>query len=217
MWGKKEAVVKSELRLLAIVGPPVVELVDVVDACCEATAGGVTAVQLRAKETSAGALVEVARRLRAAVSIPVWVNDRADVALAVGARGVHVGADDLPPAAIRALAGDALRVGISVGDHREAESALASAVDYWSVGAIYHTGTKPDAGMPIGPDGFRALAALAPADVPVIAIGGVSATNVTDVLAAGACGVAVSSAIFGAPHVRDAARELREIIDAALR
>ncbi|MDH3291833.1 MAG: thiamine phosphate synthase [Gemmatimonadota bacterium] len=208
---------KSELRLLAIVGPPVVELVDVVDACHEAIAGGVTAVQLRAKGTPAGALVALARQLCATVSIPVWVNDRADVALAAGARGVHVGADDLTPAAIRALAGDALRVGMSVGDHREAENALASAVDYWSVGAIYHTGTKPDAGTPIGPEGFRALAALAPSGVPVMAIGGISPTNVTDILAAGACGVAVSSAIFGAPNVRDAARELREIIDATLR
>lgn len=207
---------KSELRLLAIAGPPVVELGHVVDVCREAAAGGVTAVQLRAKGISAGALVALARRLCAALPIPVWVNDRADVALAAGAHGVHVGADDLPPLAVRALAGDTLRVGISVGDRREAEYALASPVDYWSVGSIYHTGTKADAGTPIGPQGFRALAALAPPDVPVIAIGGIASTNVRDILAAGACGVAVSSAIFGAPNVQKAAQQLREIIDAAL-
>ncbi len=208
---------RSELRLLAIVGPPVVDMAEVVDACREAVAGGATAVQLRAKEVPAGVLTATARHLCAALPVPVWINDRADVALAAGARGVHVGAEDLPPAAVRELAGHALRVGISVGDVREAEHALASPVDYWSVGSIYHTGTKPDAGVPIGPEGFRSLAALAPSSMPVIAIGGISAANVADVLAAGACGVAVSSAVFGAPNVRDAARRLRDIIDVSLR
>ncbi len=208
---------QSELRLLVIVGPPVVDLADVVDACRAAAAGGATAVQLRAKDVPAGELTASARLLCAAVPIPVWINDRADVALLAGARGVHVGADDLSPAAVREFAGDALRVGISVGDRSEAELALASPVDYWSVGSIYRTGTKPDAGAPIGPEGFRSIAALAPAGMPVIAIGGISAANVADVLAAGACGVAVSSAVFGAPNVRAAARRLREIIDASLR
>lgn len=205
---------RSDLRLLAIAGPPVVALRDIVELSRRAAEGGVTGVQLRIKEAPAVTLLEIATELRAALSIPVWVNDRADVALAAGACGVHVGTGDIPPAAVRAFAGDRLRVGVSVGDRAEATAARAAAVDYWSIGALYATGTKPDAGAPIGTSGFRALAALAPAGMTTIAIGGIGLDHVAEVLAAGAHGVAVSQAIFAAGDVRRAAQALRDVIDA---
>jgi thiamine-phosphate pyrophosphorylase len=205
---------RSELRLLAIAGPPVLPLSGLVEACHAAAAGGVTAVQLRLKDAPAATLLEYATALCTSLPIPVWVNDRADVALAAGARGVHVGSEDIPPWAVRAFAGDALRIGISVGDRAEASAALEASVDYWSIGSVCATGTKPDAGAPIGVGGFRALAALAPEGVPVLAIGGIGAENLEEVLAAGAHGVAVSQAVFGAADVAGAARALRDVIDA---
>ena len=205
---------RPDLRLLAIAGPPALEMRDVVPMCLRAADGGVTAVQLRIKEAPAAALLAVATELCARLEIPVWVNDRADVALAAGACGVHVGTEDIPPTAVRAFAGDGLLIGVSVGDRDEAARALAAEVDYWSIGALYATGTKLDAGAPIGPEGFRTLAASAPTGMTTIAIGGIGPDNVADVLAAGAHGVAVSQAVFGAPDVRRAARALRDIIDA---
>lgn len=202
------------LRLLAIVGPPLVALDRVVDACRAAERGGVTAVQLRVKSASAGLLYETAVALRRQLSVPLWINDRADVALAAGAHGVHVGTDDVPPGAVRAFAGSSLAIGMSVGDAAEARAALTAEVDYWSVGAVYATGTKPDAGAPIGIAGFRRLAALAPEGMPVLAIGGISENRLSEVLDAGACGVAVSHAIFGTEDAVAAARRLRAVIDA---
>jgi thiamine-phosphate pyrophosphorylase len=206
----------DDLRLLAIAGPPVLEPARLVDACRVAVEGGVTAVQLRVKGAPAASLLHLAESLRAALPVPVWVNDRADVALAAGASGVHLGADDLPPAAVRALAGDALQVGVSVGTAEEAEAALRAPVHYWSIGSIYATTTKPDAGAPIGTDGFRRLASLAPEAMPVVAIGGITAENAGEVIAAGAVGVALSGGVFGAGDVRQAARRVRDAIDAAL-
>lgn len=206
----------SEVRLLAIAGPPVLELTALVDACLAAEAGGVTAVQLRAKHVPAARVLELTESLRDLLTVPVYVNDRADVALAGGVRGVHVGAEDLSPSAVRDLVGDSLRIGVSVGNEEEATRARGQQVDYWSIGSIYHTGTKPDAGAPIGPDGFRSLAGRAPEEMTVIAIGGITESNVVEVVGAGADGVAVSSAVFGAQDVESAARAMRRIIEDAL-
>jgi thiamine-phosphate pyrophosphorylase len=206
----------DDLKLLAIAGPPVVEPPRLVEACRAAVEGGVTAVQVRVKHASAADLLHLTEALRATLAVPVWVNDRADVALAAGAYGVHVGADDLPPTAVRALAGDALHVGVSVGTPEEAEAVTDGAVDYWSIGSIYATTTKPDAGAPIGAEGFRRLASLAPSGMPVIAIGGIGANNAGEIIRAGAVGVAVSSAVFGVGDVREAARRLRDAVDDAL-
>ncbi len=207
---------RSELRLLAIAGPPVLDHARLLDACVRAEAGGVTAIQLRVKQLPAARIMDLAVRLRRELTIPLYVNDRADIAIASGAHGVHVGADDLPPSAIRALAGDALRVGVSVGNQEEVARALREGADYWSIGSIYRTGTKPDAGSPIGIDGFQSLSASAPEGMIVIAIGGINAGNVGNVLEAGADGVAVSQAVFGASDVERTAQALRRAVDASL-
>lgn len=202
-----------DLRLLAIVGPPVVAIGDVVSASAAAVRGGVTAVQLRLKGVGAARQVELARSLVAQLAAPVFVNDRADVALAAGARGVHVGADDLAPAAVRAFAGDRLVIGGSVGNDAEAVAAQGQPLDYWSIGSVYATSTKPDAGKPIGPDGFRALARMAPPSLPCIAIGGITADNASEIMAAGARGVAVSAGLFAENDVERAARAMRAAVD----
>jgi thiamine-phosphate pyrophosphorylase len=205
-----------EVRLIAIAGPPALELDALPGACGAAAAGGVTAVQVRAKQVPGGRLLALTQQLVALLPIPVWVNDRADVALAAGARGVHLGADDVPASAVRGLAGPRLRIGVSVGSPAEAAAARAADVDYWSIGSIYATRTKPDAGPPIGTDGFRMLAAHAPPQIPVIAIGGITPENAGEILAAGAHGVAVSAAVFAAGNVEHAARALRDAVDAGL-
>jgi thiamine-phosphate pyrophosphorylase len=202
-----------DVRLLAIAGPSVLERGDLVAACLDAQAGGVTGLQLRFKSQHAGTVLEQARALVHHLSIPVWINDRADIALAAQSAGVHVGWEDVPPAAIRAFADRRLQIGMSVGTVDEARRALAEDVDYWSIGPMYATQTKSDAGQPIGPHGFSELAAMAPPGMPVIAIGGITRANIDAVMTAGAHGIAVSHAVFGAEDVRAAARALRDVID----
>lgn len=213
MNGKR---VLSELRLLAVAGPPFVSFDTALDMCLAAEAGGVTAVQLRWKKARASELAELTEKLVEALEIPVYVNDRADVALAAGAAGVHLGAEDIEPGQVRSMAPRPFRIGVSVGDEDEAAAALAADVDYWSLGAYFHTATKGDAGTPIGTDGFKRLAALAPAGMPVIAIGGIGRSNIVEVLEAGARGVAVVSAVFESTTVEANARKLREKIDSVL-
>lgn len=202
-----------DLRLLAIAGDPVRDPDRIVASCLRAEEGGVTAIQLRLKDTSSGEYLDLACRLRERLTVPLWINDRADIAVAARAAGVHVGWEDLPPSAIRAFAAGPLAVGVSVGAPDEARWALQEGADYWSIGAMFATATKGDAGTPIGPDGFRSIATLAPAGMPTIAIGGISEVNLHEILEAGAHGVAVSQAVFGAADVAHAARRLRRIID----
>jgi thiamine-phosphate pyrophosphorylase len=179
-----------------------------------AVAGGATMIQLRLKEESARSLVEIARVLRAAIpGVPLIVNDRADVALAVGAEGVHVGVDDLSPAVLRRFAPAGFIIGASVGDTDEVDRASGS--DYVGIGPVYATGSKADAGAAIGPARFAELARRC--GLPSVAIGGISSETVPAVMAAGASGIAVISALFGAPDPTQAALELRAALDASER
>lgn len=190
---------------------------DPVAAARAAQAGGATAVQLRMKRAGAGAMLAVARRLRAELSVPLYLNDRADVAWAARAQGVHVGAEDLPAEALRPVAPRRFRIGVSVGTPAEAEAARRADPDYWSIGSVFATVSKPDAGAPIGIRGFRALAALAPPRMPVIGIGGITVDNAGELIGAGARGVAVIRAIFTAGDIERAARRLRDAVDAAMK
>src|SRR5687768_4743622 len=140
------------------------------------------------KGAPAGRVFDAARALLARLSVPLYVNDRADVAWAAGAHGVHVGQDDVPAGLLRALLPTAFRIGLSVGSPDEARVASSATVDYWSAGPVYRTSSKADAGAPLGPAGFAALARRAPPRVPVIGIGGISARNAADVIRAGAAG-----------------------------
>lgn len=165
-------------------------------------------IQLRLKDADARTLVEVARALVAAVDIPVIVNDRADVALAAGAAGVHVGPEDLPAAALRPWVPPGFIIGASVGT--EDELACARDADYVGIGPVFATDTKRDAGSSIGVDGFAALRGKLPQ--PAVAIGGITAENAGAVMAAGADGVAVIRAVFSAAAPGVAAQLLRSAI-----
>src|SRR5688500_16531154 len=173
-----------------------------------AARGGATMVQLRLKDADARSLVEVARMLVQALPVPVVVNDRVDVALAAGAAGVHLGVDDLPVSAARAIVPDGFLIGVSVG--ADAEVAGAAGADYAGIGPVFGTASKADAGVAIGLDEFARLQART--GLPAVGIGGVTAANAGAVIAAGASGVAVISALFGARDPETAARALRSAI-----
>jgi thiamine-phosphate pyrophosphorylase len=181
-----------------------------------AIAGGATAIQLRDKTAPARVLVEVGERLAAlcrARGVVFIVNDRADVAMACGADGVHVGEDDLPVAAARRLLGPGKIVGASAGTVEAARRAEAEGADYLGVGAVFSTGTKADAGDAIG---LEALARIVRAvRIPVVGIGGITVENAAAVIRAGAAGVAVVSAVVAQPDIAAAARALRAQVDGA--
>ncbi|MEO8878860.1 MAG: thiamine phosphate synthase [Gemmatimonadaceae bacterium] len=172
--------------------------------------GGATLVQLRLKDADARTQVEVARALIAALpaSVPLIMNDRADLAIAAGAAGVHVGPDDLPVAAVRRLVGPDRIVGVSVGN--DAEALQASDADYVGIGPVYATASKGDAGSAIGVAELARLIALC--GRPTVGIGGIDATNAAPVIAAGARGIAVIRALFSANDPEGAARSLRSAI-----
>ena len=185
---------------------------DAVDVLRQAVAGGATMVQVRWKDGLPAEILELTRALVAALPVPVLVNDRVDIALAAGAAGAHLGWDDPPLDALRPSLPAGFLLGISVGTPDEAARAPRAA-DYWSVGPCFATPSKGDAGAPLGPDGFAALARLAPEGVPVIGIGGITAQNAELILRAGAGGVAVIDAVLGSDNPENAARSLRASLE----
>ena len=179
---------------------------DPVAVCRAAVRGGATMIQVRWKDATPADLVEVARALVDALPVPILVNDRVDIALASGAAGAHLGWDDVPLASLRPNVPADFLLGISVGSADEAARAAMIPADYWSIGPCFATPSKRDAGPALGPDGFAALARLAPEGVPVIGIGGITAANAPQIIAAGAVGVAVIGAVLSAPDPETAAR-----------
>ena len=176
--------------------------------------GGATAVQLRAPELDDVELAALTRSLAQRgrrAGVPLIVNDRVEVAVASGASGAHVGQGDEVGTA-RARLGPEGVLGISVGTPEEAVTAERAGADYLGV-TVWATDTKPDA-RPIGLDGLREVAAATA--LPVVGIGGIDAGNATDVLEAGAAGIAVIGAVAAAGDPVAAVRSLREVVDRAL-
>lgn len=180
-----------------------------------AVEGGVTVVQLRAKSLGSHELFTLASRMAEALrsrAVPLIINDRADIAAACGADGVHLGQDDLPPSAARRLVGGKGIIGVSVNTVEEACAAERAGADYVGLGPAFATATK-DTDLPVlGPDGMREVRPRVA--IPVIAIGGIHAGNAAAIMAAGADGIAVVSAILGADDARRAAAGLRAAIRA---
>jgi thiamine-phosphate pyrophosphorylase len=193
----------SLLRLMLVTDDALLRDRDLLEIGRAVERGGVTAVQLRLKQATPRDLVDATRTLIAALRIPVLVNDRIDVALASGAAGVHLGPDDLALPLARHIAPPGFIVGASAGTVDEAEAARGA--DYWGVGPWRASGTKPDAGLALGAEGFQRLVAMAKG-IPCVAIGGVRPEDVAAVLSAGGAGVAVVSGILGAEDVESAAR-----------
>jgi thiamine-phosphate pyrophosphorylase len=181
-------------------------LVDVVP---RAVAGGVTVVQVREKDASAREYLSVLRdvkRVLDPLNVPLFVNDRVDVALAAGAAGIHVGQQDMPCADVRRLVGPSSIIGVSVSTPQEAEQAEAEGADYLGISPVFVTPTKSDTPDATGLEGLRAIRRAT--RLPLVAIGGIHAGNAAGVVAAGADGVAVVSAIMSAQDPEGAARAL---------
>ena len=179
-----------------------------IDRAAAVAEGGATCIQLRLKDVSARDLATLAADLIRSVGVPVMINDRADVAVAVGAAGVHLGADDVPVKAVRAFAPDGFIIGASVGSDDEIPNALGA--DYVGIGPVFSTASKKDAGSAIGIAEFSRLAAAT--GLPAVAIGGITAANANAVMRAGAAGVASIASVFGATDPLAAAREMATAI-----
>ena len=173
-----------------------------IDCVREALEGGVTLVQYRAKTASSAEMYAEALQLKAlcdSFKVPLIINDRLDIAMAVGAAGVHLGQDDLPCAAARKLLGEDYIIGVSAHNPAEAKTALQSGADYLGCGAVFGTATKADV-QKLGTDGLAAICKAK--GLPVVGIGGVTADNYREVRAAGADGAAIVSGILTQPDIR---------------
>jgi thiamine-phosphate pyrophosphorylase len=213
---------RIDLRLNAIVDPEHAggrRLVDLARQCAQ---GGATLVQLRDKISETRAMVKDAREIKQALvplRVPFVVNDRVDVAMAAGADGVHLGPEDMAAEDARRLLGPGAIVGLSIKSVAEAQAAPIDLIDYVGSGGVYATLSKQQKNPPIGPAGLAQIVAAlrrrAP-DLPVCGIAGITAGNAGEVIAAGADGVAVISALSLTPDPAAAARALRDIVDAVL-
>lgn len=178
----------------------------------KALEGGVTLVQLREKEADGKEFYERALRLKKLLDrfrVPLIINDRVDVALAVGAFGVHVGQDDLPLKVVRSLVGDMI-VGVSVRTVQEAKKAVEDGADYIGVGAVFPTSTKLDAK---GITKEELTEITESVRIPAVAIGGITAGNIEELNGTGIRGAAVVSAILKSQDPKKAAEELNEKLD----
>jgi len=184
---------------------------DFVSGVREALEGGVTMVQLREKDLCGRGFYELAMALRglaSAYQVPLIINDRLDMALAVDADGVHLGQDDLPAKAAREILGSGKLLGISAATLGEARQAEEQGADYVGVGAIFPTTTKNNVRQVSLPELQAIKQALT---IPVVAIGGITAENARQVRATGVDGLCVVRAILGAKDIRAAAAEFRQL------
>ena len=196
-------------RLVLITDPrlPAGRVVEIVEAACSA---GCRAIQLRRPHDEGGPVYELASRLReitARSSARLIVNDRVDVALAVGADGAHLPTAGLDPIAARALLGTDKLLGVSLHSTGEIEALRKAPVDYVQFGPVYATPSKAEYGAPQGLDGLKAAVGAA-GSRPLVAVGGIDANRATDVVRAGASAVAVIGAVVGANDPAAATCEL---------
>lgn len=179
------------------------------DIATAAFAGGAGVVQYRAKNASSREQFLWAQQMAALAREKgkvLLINDRVDLALAVKADGVHLGPDDLPISVARRILGPTAVIGASAGTVDEAIEAEAEGATYLGVGCIYGTKSKDDAGDPVGPE--RVAAIRAAVGIPIVAIGGVTAAHIPELITAGADGIAVISAVTRAKNIKTATRDL---------
>jgi len=184
---------------------------DILDAVAEAIEGGVTLIQLREKEVSSREFYQIALKVKDLAhsrGVPLLINDRLDIALAVNADGLHIGQDDLPLKVARKLVGHDKIIGLSVSNLGDAVQGEEEGADYLGAGAVYPTTSKDVSESPIGPDGLKKIKDTV--SIPVVGIGGINLFNIEEVKRTGVDGVAVISAIMGAPDIKDAARKLAD-------
>lgn len=179
----------------------------------EAILGGTTFVQLREKDISSRQFYLYAKEVKEVTDyykVPFVINDRIDIAQAVNADGVHLGQKDLPLQIARNILGEDKIIGISAGNVKEAIEAEENGADYIGIGTVFFTGTKKDINEPIGLEGLREISSKV--SIPKVAIGGINEGNTKDIIATGANGIAVVSAILGKENIREASKFLKSLI-----
>ena len=200
---------REALRLYLVTDRPLALGRDIEWVVSEAVKGGVTLVQLREKDIDTRQFIDLGRRLKALLAptgVPLLINDRVDVALAVDADGVHIGQSDMPYADARRLLGADKIIGLSVENMAEVEEANGLDVDYVAVSPVFLTSTKTDTAAAFGFDGLARAAALT--RHPLVGIGGMNIKTAAQAVRSGADGIAVVSGIMSAPDPRAAASEL---------
>ncbi|WP_152568925.1 thiamine phosphate synthase [Microvirga sp. BSC39] len=210
-----------DLRLYGIIDPERTGARDPIELVRQAVAGGATLIQYRDKLGEGRRLVKLARALKAALEgtgVPLLINDRVDIALAAGTDGVHLGQDDMHPNDARELLGPRAIIGLTLKMPEQAYQMANMPVDYGCIGGVFATESKNNPAPSVGLDGLRQILSRARLAYrgPVGAIAGIDASNAQAVIAAGADGIAVISALFMATDPQAEARRLRGIVDQAL-
>ncbi|AOH54015.1 thiamine-phosphate diphosphorylase [Peribacillus muralis] len=204
---------KSQIDLsLYLVTEESLELEDLFKIMSQSIAGGVSIVQLREKNTSSLSFYKKAAALKQVLnelSTPLIINDRVDIAIAVGAEGIHIGQDDLPLSVVKQMVPGEMIIGVSVSTLEEALEAERNGADYLGVGSIFPTKTKQDATLM----SIRDLEEICRSvSIPAVAIGGINAENISNLSDKGLAGAAVVSAIMNAENPKMASRSLLDII-----
>lgn len=175
----------------------------------QAIEGGCTVVQLREKTANSREFYDTAASVHSITQrhgVPLIINDRVDIALAIGAEGVHIGQEDIPAAVARRIIGSEMVLGVSAGTLQQAARAVDDGADYLGVGAMYATGTKQDADITSMEELARIRAAVG---IPIVVIGGINKSTIPAFAGTGIDGLAVVSAIVSQPDVAQAAREIK--------
>lgn len=213
---------KIDYRLNALVDASLCDIAPLPELAAVAARHGSTIIQYRDKHGSTRHMIEQATLIREALratSVPFVINDRVDVALACGADGVHLGADDMDAHTARRLLGENAIIGMTVKNMEDAIRVAGSPADYACIGGVFQTASKVNPDAPVGLHGFRALRdqlKRARPDMPVGAIAGISEETLPSVIAAGADGVAVISALFRAVDIAGTTQAFRRAVDEAL-
>jgi thiamine-phosphate pyrophosphorylase len=213
---------RVDLRLYALVDPERANGRDLAVLARLVTQGGATLVQLRDKHSDTRRMIDRARAIKAALAplgVPLLINDRIDVALASRADGAHIGQEDMAVEDARRLLGADAIIGLSVKTVEQAEAAPIELLDYAGIGGVFATSSKDNPNPPIGPAGLSRIVGVfrrRSSKFPLCAIAGIDARNAGEVIAAGADGVAVISALSLKDDPRAAARQLRGVVDDAL-
>lgn len=200
----------SYLKLYLVLDPDLCGSAEaMVNTAREAALGGATCVQLRAPHWSKNQMIDCGKRLKEVLSplgIPLIVNNEADVCVAINADGLHIGQSDIPANEARNIIGPDRILGLSVSNMRELKHAETLPVNYYGVGPVFSTATKPDAAAPCAIDGLWSI--VQASTRPTVAIGGIGLANAKNILATGTDGIAVVSAICGQKNPRNATKAL---------
>lgn len=213
---------RIDYRLNALVDASLADIAPLPELAAVAARHGATIIQYRDKHSSTREMIQQAVLILQALQgtgVPLVINDRVDVALASGADGVHLGADDMDAATARRLLGPAAIIGLTVKNMDDAERAGNAPADYACIGGVFDTVSKVNPDAPVGLEGFRGLRNVLNdmrPDMPVGAIAGITLDKVPALIAAGADGVAVISGLFRATDIAAAARDFRHHVDIAL-